>query len=290
MAEHDLTQAFVKQWDDTIRLNAQQKVSRLAAACFDRGNITGASFTANTLYALDDDSDQTERFADTVLSNPTHITRTANMRDFYKALGVNAADEAKVLANPNGAYMETLMGLWNRWQDKKIYRALIDPAIDLDNNQLVLPSTQIITASATGFTKAKLIATRAIFRRNECDHHTGEELFIIFTADMLEDILADDTLTTQDRLSAKLLQDGDLTGKWCGFNWIPYEAVDIDGDGVASTVAWAKSGIHKGLGYSKGNATRRADKQDMMQVSQAGSMGATRVEEIKVVRVDYETD
>lgn len=283
---NDLTQAFVKQWDDTIRTNAQQKVSRLAAACLDRGTITGESFTANMLDALDDDSDDTERFGDTVLSNPKHTTRIAQMKDFYKALGVNRADEPKVLANPNGAYMDTLMGLWNRWQDKKIYRALVDDSRDKDDNLIALPSTQIITASAAAFTKAKLISARAIFRRNECDAHNGEELYIIFTASMLEDILADDTLTTADRLAAKMLQDGDVSGKWCGFNWIPYEAVDVSA-GTASTVAWAKSGIHKGIGFSEGKASRRADKKDMMQVSMAGSIGAARVEEAKVVRIDY---
>lgn len=287
----ELTLAFVKQFDTDLRMLAQQKDSRLSKAATDRGTITGSSFTANRLAKSDKTPQRNVRFGDTVWSTPDHSTRIALMRDYYDALPVDRFDEPKVLANPAaGGYMANLHSGWNRRTDDIIYRALIDDALaqatETTTTTVALPSSQIIVDGGTAFTKAKLLTARKIFRANEADAHAGEELFIIYTADMLEDILADTTLTSADYMAVKMLQDGDVSGKWCGFSWIPFEGIDETG-GVASTVAWAKSAVHVGKGFVEGKAQRRADKQDALQLSMAGSNGAVRVEEEKVVKINF---
>lgn len=283
-----ITEAFVKQWDTTIRLQAQQHESRLASAVTDRGSITGESFTANRLAALDDMPENTVRHGDTVFSEAEHSTRVALMRDFFQALAVDRNDEPKVLANPlNGSYMQSLVASHNRKKDSIIYNALIGNAQTKEGGQIALPPTQIITASSSGFTKAKVIAARKMFRKNEADSHAGEELFIIYTSDMLEDVLADTTLTSADFMAVQMLQDGDVSGRWMGFQWIPYEGVQLSGGNTARTVAWAKSSIHFGSGYVEGTAGRRKDKKNLMQVDMGASHGAVRVEEEKVVAIDF---
>ena len=283
-----ITQAFVQQWDTMIRLQAQQKDSRLSAAVTDRGTITGESFTANFLGALDDTPEDNVRHGDTVFSEADHSTRVALMRDFFQALPVDRADEPKLLANPlSGSYNASLMAAYNRRKDSIIYNALIGNSQTKDGQSIALPSAQIITASAAGFTKDKLIATKKIFRKNEADAQAGEELFIIYTAEMLEDILNDTTLTSKDFLAVQMLQDGDVSGRWMGFKWIPYETVQITGGNTARTVAWAKSSIHFGTGFVEGTAGRRKDKKNLIQVDMAASHGATRVEEAKVVAIDF---
>src|SRR5690606_15893516 len=225
-----ITQAFVVQWDNQIRLQAQQKESRFANAVTDRGTITGESFTANRLAALDDMPENTVRHGDTVFSEAEHSTRVALMRDFFQALPVDRNDEPNLLANPlSGSYNASLVAAHNRRKDSIIYNALIGNAQTKEGSQIALPPSQIITASASGFTKAKIIAARKMFRKNEADSHAGEELFIIYTADMLEDVLADETLTSADYLAVKMLQDGDVSGRWMGFKWVPYEGVQITG-------------------------------------------------------------
>lgn len=282
----DITQAFVKQWDDTIRLQAQQTSSAFEGTVHDRGNITGESFTANRLAPLEDTPKNDVRHGDTVWSLPNHSTRVAIMDDFYDALPVDRADEPKVLANPNGAYMQSLVNAWNRRKDRIIYRALIGGSQTKEGAIVQLPATQIILPGASGFTKQKLVLAKKLFRKNEADEHNGEELYIAYTSDMLEDVLLDTTLTSADYMAVKMLQEGDLSGKWCGFKWVPYESVDVAA-GVASTVAWAKSAVHQGTGFVEGKSQRRGDKKDTMQVSMAASKGAVRVEEEKVVRIDF---
>ena len=84
-----ITNAFVIQWDTTIRQQAQQMDSRFASAVTDRGNITGESFTANRLAPLEDMPANNVRHGDTVWSEANHSTRIALMQDFYQALPVD---------------------------------------------------------------------------------------------------------------------------------------------------------------------------------------------------------
>lgn len=282
-----ITQAFVQQWDDTIRLNAQQKVSRLEATVVDRGQITGESFTANFVAPLDDTPEVTNRHGDTVWSEITHSTRVGLMRDFYQALPVDRNDRPKLLANPNGAYQESLIAAWNRRKDALIYRALMDAAQLKSGGTATVPGTQIVVHGNTGMTKAKLLQAKGLFRKNEADEHNSEELFILYNSVMLEDLLTDTQLTSADFMAVKLLQEGDLKGKWLGFNWIPYERLDFAAS-TYTTVAYTRSAVHKGMGFVEGKAQTRADKRDTWQVSMAGSFGAVRVEETRVVKIEFQ--
>ncbi len=289
MGNVTITQAFVQQWDTTIRMQAQQKKSRFEPRVLDRGNITGESFTANKLDAIEDTPENNTRHGDTVWSDANHSTRVALMQDFYQALPVDRADEPKVIANPTGSYMDSLLGAWGRRKDSVILTAMLGNSQTKEGAQIALPSSQIITDGGTGFTKAKLITAKKLFRANEADEQADDpqELCIAYTSDMLEDILIDTTLTSADFMAVKMLQDGNVAGKWLGINWIPYEKVKNQGGTVRRTAVWANSAIHFGTGFFEGKSQRRGDKKDTMQVSAAGSIGATRVWEYGVVAVDF---
>lgn len=283
-----ITEAFVKQWDTQIRLEAGQAMSRLMKAVTDRGNITGESFTANM---LEDDGGElaanTTRHGDTVWSNATHLTPIATMSDFFEALPVDRADEPKLLANPTGAYMDMLIRRRNRRMDKIIYDAGRGTQNLKDGSSEALPSGQKIAHGGTGMTKAKLIQAKKLFRAAEADEHNDEELFITFDSKTLEDILSDTTLTSADYMAVKMLQSGDISGKWMGFNWIPYEKIYNDGT-TYYNLAWAKSGIQFGTGFVEGDASRRNDKKNTLQVSMACSHGALRTQAEKVVEIAFQ--
>lgn len=283
-----ITQAFVQQFDNTIRVQAQQKTARLESRVTDRGTIVGESFTANKLGLIEDTPENTVRHGDTQWGDIIHSTRVALMRDFYQALPVDRADEPKVLANPNGDYMQSLLAAWNRRKDGIIYAAGLGNSQAKDGTLIALPAGQKIVAGGTGFTKAKIITAKKIFRANECDGEADDpqELYITYTAEALEDILSDTTLTNADYMAVKMLQEGNVAGKWMGFNWVPYEKVN-NVAGTYSLMAWAKKAIHFGTGFFEGKSQRRGDKKDTMQMSAAGSVGAVRVWEDGVVQIDF---
>lgn len=286
-----IPQYFVTQWDTAVRTEASQKVSRLQGTVTDRGSITGESFTINILG--DDGSlldANTVRHGDTEWSLENHQARVVNMADFYRAAPLDRNDIPKMLVNPvtGGNYMANLVSRKNRRVDDIIYKAARGNQLLKDGTSVALPSQQKIAHSGTTFTKAKLITARKIFRRNEADGEAGEVLYIVYNDEMLEDILTDTTLTSADYLSVKMLQEGDVTRKWMGFNWIPYNGIEKDGSNIHYTIAWAKSGIHFGKGYEEGNVTRRGDKKDAWQVSLGASYGAGREDEKKVVEIAFQ--
>lgn len=285
---NSITQAFVQQWDTTIRLLAQQKTSRLESTILDKGDITGESFTHNQLGAIEDTPENNQRHGDTLWSDATHLTRVALMKDFYQALPVDRADEPKLIANPaTTAYPQSLMNAWNRRKDKIIFAAMLGNAQTKDGAQIALPVGQKIAAGGVGFTKSKILQARKMFRAAEADGvEDGEELYCAYNSEMLEDILSDTTLTSADFMSVRMLQGGDVGGKWMGINWIPYEGILLSA-GTYSTAMWAKSGVIRGTGFTEGRVQRRADKKDTLQVSQAGSYAALRCEESKVVQVSF---
>ena len=284
-----IPQWFVTQWDTAVRTEASQKDSRLMAAVTDRGSISGESFTINRLAddgALLDAN--TVRHGDTEWSLESHSAAVVTMQDFYRATPLDRNDIPKMLVNPvtGGDYMRNLMSRRNRRIDDIIYQAARAAVSMKDGSTIALPATQKVAVGGTAFTKAKLITARKIFRRNEADKEAGEELYITYNDEMLEDILSDTTLTSADFLAVKMLQEGDVSRNWMGFRWIPFNGIEKVGTDYF-TIAWAKSGIHFGRGYEEGNVTRRGDKKDAWQVSMGASYGAGRQDEKKVVEIAF---
>ena len=284
-----ITTQFVTKWDTALRLEAQQTQSRLMGTVFDRGTIEGASFTINNLASAGVLDENTVRHGDTVWSEIDHTARNAVMRDFYKAFPMDRADIPKMIVNPvtGGQYMASLMAARNRRIDSIIYAAGLGTILSQDGlTSYALPAGQIILNGATGFTKAKIIQAKAIFRANEADEEAGEDLYMLYNDVQLQQLLADTTLTSADFLAGQMLQTGTLKGKWMGFNWIPFQGLTKAGS-VYSTMAYTKTAIHMGKGYEEGNVTRRADKKDTWQVSMAASYGAGRQDDKKVVQIDF---
>ena len=284
---NEITNAFVVQWDRDLQHEAQQSVSRLRARVSEKGQVTGESFTHNRVGSTELD-ESTTRLAQTELSAVGHSTRIATMKDFYKALPLDEFDMPRMLINPvtGGDYMSILLAARNRMIDKIIYDTARASQPLKDGSTVALPSAQKILAGGTGFTKAKIIQTKKIFRANEADEHAGEELYFIYDSEAMEDVMSDTTLTSADFMAIRMLQSGDVGTKWLGFTWIPYEAIS-KASGTATTVAFTKRAIKFGYGIERGNVAQRHDLRDAWQVSMKASYGALRTDEKYVVEVAY---
>jgi len=282
-----VTRQFVTQFDADLRLLAQQKDSRLRGTVFNRGTIEGASFTINNLGSVEMDENLT-RHGDTIWSDIDHTARTVPMRDFFKALPLDRADIPKMKVNPvtGGQYMQQLVAARNRKIDDIIFAAALGSisSVDGSTGPYTLPAGQIIAAGGTGLTKAKIIQARSIFRANETD---DEELFFLWDSLAMTQILSDTTLTSADYMAGKMIQDGNVAGKWLGFTWIPYERTTVVG-GVHTTAAYSRDALHFGMGFEEGDVAKRADKKNSMQVSMAGSYAAGRQDEKKVVQISFQ--
>lgn len=286
-----ITAAFVQQFHNSYEIAAQQTVSVLEATIFSRGTIVGSSFTVNDMGIVE--MHDATKFADTVWTIPESGTRQAIMTDKTLAIPVWKQDLQKLIANPQGPYMQLCVAAGNREKDKTIYRALLDSVLRKEEENgaytpVALPAAQKIAAGGTTFTKAKAIYARSIFRRNQVDGQQGEKLYIAYDAEMLRQILSDPTLTSADYMAGKMLQEGQVAGQWLGFNWVPYESLDRAAN-VTTTVAWTGTSTHFGIGSNlQTDIGPRRDKQGTMQIQVDCGYGAARANEKKVVQIDFE--
>lgn len=287
-----ITAAFVQQFADTYMMVAQQKDSRLQSTVTDVGTVTGTSFTANNVGATQA-NEVTNRLGDTEWSDNTNDTRVGMMRDFDWSTPIDKFDVPKLKADPGGVYTQNGVAAMNRKKDVVIYQALLNSSLVRAGEAqpyttIALPNTQKILDGGLGMTKAKLITCKKLFRKAEADEQNGETLYMLYDAEMLEDILSDTTLTSADFMAVQMLQEGKLSGQWLGFNWIPYEALNTVGT-VKTTVAYTKTAGQFGTGLNRTiDIGPRRDKKNATQIYIAESYGSVRVQENKVVTIDYQ--
>ena len=293
--ENKITAAFVQQFHDNYELASQQNESRLLKTVVNRGKIVGESFTINDMGQVEMAASGA-RFGDTAWTIPDAGTRSVLMNDFDLFIPIESRDIPKLKAHPNDKYIKLLYNAKNRKVDDIIYQAAISTINRksvADNGTATttataLPASQIIL-SGFGTLKQKIVKAKSIFRKNEADEHNGEQLYILYTSDMLSSILGDTTLTSADFMAGKMLQDGGVGGKWMGFNWIPYEKLSQGASaGELRTVAYCGSAIHFGEADITGfDITTRADKKNIKQVGGVHSLAAGRANEKKVVAIDF---
>lgn len=285
-----ITAAFAQQFAHTFELNTEQRQSRLQATVTNIGKVVGASFTINDLGSFE--MSERPRFGDTEIDIPEAGTRIVNMRDFQKATMVEKMDIPKLVANVQGAYMANLVSAYHRQVDKVIMSALLGAIPRKTENggaltDTALPNTQKIVHSSVGLTKAKILAAKSLFRKNECDEVDGEKLYILYNADMMTSILSDTTFTSADYMAVQMLQEGSVSHNWMGVTWVPYEGLPLSTDSAyRSAVMYTGTAVHFGQGSNLDvDISRRKDKNNNIQLYIDASMGAGRANEKKVVEI-----
>jgi len=279
----DITEAFVQQFADNFMHVAQQKQSRFEPCVTIEPNIVGMSKSVNRLGQRTA-TRRLNRHGDTPINDQPHSTRYVDLFDWEDGDMVDDQDKARMLVDPTSDYVQAMVASMNRAKDDVIVSAF-GASSRSSTGGIALPSTQKIAANASGITKAKIIKAKAIFRANEADEEAGEELFMGYNAAALELLLADTTLTSADFMAVKMLQEGNLKGKWCGFTWVPSERFPIVG-GVRYLNAWAKSGVILGKGKDVTTEVGKdPGKGFNVRIYAKQSLGAVRVEEEKVVEI-----
>jgi hypothetical protein len=293
-----ITTAFKQQFHDSFIHALQTRECMFGKTVVNRGMIEGTSFTVNNMGS-GVMREVTGRYQDKQAQEVDHSTRIAYMADFDAGpYPVDAFDLPKLVADPTYKYLEMLMAAAERRKDVTIYRALLDGALTRTQDggaltSTALPAAQQIAAGGTGLTKAKIIQAKALFRKNKADaqYEPGTKLYVAYNSDSVRQILSDTTLTSADFLAVKMLELGEVAN-WCGFEWIPYEDLDVPAGNTARTVAWTSSAVHYGTGLNiKTDVSENKSKRgNPMEVYGFMSLGAVRQDEKKVVQIDFATN
>lgn len=294
--QNKITAAFVQQFHDTYEVTSMQNESRLLKTVHNRGKVNGESFTINDMGQVEMQPSG-DRFGDTPWSIPDTGVRTALMADYDLFIPIEKRDEPKLKATPKDKYMKNLISAKNRKTDDIIYQALIGGVTrtvtkddgSKETTVIQLPPSQIIAADFGTTLKQKIIKAKSLFRANEVDEHNEETIYVLYTAEMLVEILGDTTLTSTDFMAGKMIQEGSVGGKWLGVNWIPYERLKQGATvGTKRTTMYTDTAVHFGDADITGfDISTRADKKNIKQVGGVHSFGAGRANEKKAVAIDF---
>lgn len=281
-----ITEAFVQEYNANFLHVAQQKLSRLEPTVTVEAGIVGMSKSFNRLGQRIA-TQRTTRHGDTPLNDQAHSTRFVDLYDYEDGDMIDDQDKIRLLTDPSSQYVNAMVAAMNRKKDDVIISALGGSARSaVSGSSVVLPAAQKIAVGGTGLTKAKIIQAKKIFRTNEADEEAGEELYMLYSATALQDVLGDTQLTSADYMAVQMLQAGTLKGTWMGFRWIPTERCPKVST-TRSLFAYAKSGVVLGIGEDiRAEIGKDPTKGFNYRAYAKMSLGSVRIEEEKVVQID----
>jgi hypothetical protein len=277
-----ITTAFVEQYKSNVFHLAQQKGSRLRGAVKSE-TVTGTSHYFERIGATAAQV-RTTRHSNTPQIDTPHSRRKVTLADYDWADLIDQEDKVRMLISPQSEYAKAGAYAMGRAMDDAIIAAASGNAFGgvAGATSIALPAGQKIAVGTTSLTVAKLIAAKEILDASDVD--PDETKYLVCSAKEITSLLGDDKVTSADYNSVKALVAGQVD-TFMGFNFIRTERIAASG-GDNLALAFTQSAI--GLALGKDIATRiseRDDKNYATQVFLSMTIGATRVEDEKVVEI-----
>ncbi len=277
-----ITTAFVEQYKSNVFHLAQQKGSRLRGAVKSE-TVTGTSHYFERIGATAAQV-RTTRHSNTPQINTPHSRRKVTLADYDWADLIDQEDKVRMLISPQSEYAKAGAYAMGRAMDDAIIAAASGNAFGgvAGATSIALPAGQKIAVGTTSLTVAKLIAAKEILDASDVD--PDETKYLVCSAKEITSLLGDDKVTSADYNSVKALVAGQVD-TFMGFNFIRTERIAASG-GDNLALAFTQSAIGLALGRDiQTKISERDDKNYATQVFLSMTIGATRVEDEKVVEI-----
>ncbi len=279
-----ITTAFVEQYKSNVFHLSQQKGSRLRDAVRTE-TVVGKSHFFERIGSTAAQK-RTSRHSDTPRVDTPHSRRKVTMEDYDWADLIDQEDKVRMLISPESEYAQAGAWAMGRAMDDAIIDAASGNAFGgvAGGSTVALPSGQKIAHGSAGLSVTKLIEAKEILDANSVDPE--EARFCVVTSKQLSDLLAITQITSADFNSVKALVQGDID-TFMGFNFIRTERLDTNSSSNRLVLAFAQSGIGLAVGQDvQTRISERADKNYATQVFLSMTIGATRIEDEKVVEIE----
>ena len=280
---NQITTAFVEQYSNNVQMLSQQKGSLL------RGSVDVETVVGNNAFFEQVGSataqKRVSRHSDTPQLDTPHAKRRVSLVDYEYADLIDQQDKVRTLIDPTSAYANAAAFALGRSMDDEIIAAATGNAFTgaTGSTSTALGSDQAITESGTdGLTIAKLRTAKEKFDLASVDPSLPR--FLVVGPRQVSDLLGTTSVTSSDFNTVKALVNGEVD-TFMGFKFITSTRLAI-ASSKRLCVAFAGDGIKLALG--KDVMTRideRSDKGYSTQVYVCMSIGATRMEEEKVVSI-----
>ena len=278
-----ITTAFVEQYKSNVFHLAQQKGSKLRDAVRTESVVGKSHFfeRIGSTAAVK----RTSRHADTPRVDTPHSRRKVTMDDYDWADLIDDSDKVRLLISPQSEYAKAGAYAMGRTMDDVIIAAATGNAFGgvSGGNSIPLPAGQKIAHGSTGLTIAKLISAKEKLDAANVD--PDEARVLVCSAKQISDLLGTTQITSADFNSVKALVQGDID-TFMGFKFIRSERLGTDSNGNRQVLAFTNTSMGLALGKDiQTKISERADKNYSTQVYLCMTIGATRVEDEKVIEI-----
>ena len=280
-----ITTAFVEQYSANIQMLSQQMGSLL------RDAVRNESVVGKDAYF-----DQigkvtailkTSRHSDTPQIDTPHSRRRVSLADYEFADLIDQQDKVRLLIDPTSSYAKAAAYAMGRAMDDVIIAAALGSANTgvSGGTAVALPAGNIVAANTggTGMNIAKLAAAKQILDAGDVDPSIKRH--IVVSPAEIADLLNNPTVTSSDFNTIKALVQGEIDS-FMGFKFHVSNRLVDNGAANTQCIAFAEDGILLGVGKDvTARIDERSDKSYATQVYYCQTIGATRMEEAKVVSV-----
>jgi hypothetical protein len=279
-----ITTAFVQQYSNNVSMLSQQKGSLLRGSV-DTESIVGKNAFFDQVGAATAVK-RTTRHGDTPQIDTPHSRRRVSLVDYEYADLIDNQDKIRTLIDPTSSYALAAAYALGRAQDDEIIAAVSGTAFtgETGSTSTALPSAQKITEASTGgLTIAKLRNVKEIFDSASVDPSIPR--YMVVGPKQISDLLGTTEVTSSDFNSVKALANGEVNS-FLGFNFIVSNRLSI-ASSKRLCLAYAQDGIKMAIGQDlMTRIDERSDKGYSTQIYVCQSIGATRMEEEKVVTIE----
>ena len=281
----EVTTAFVQDYKSTVQGLLQQNESRF------RMGVTEDSYTGKAGKAVEQigatvAQKKTTRHSDTPLISTPHDARWVFPQDYEWADLIDNVDKLRMIIDPTSPYAQNGMKAMRRAMDDEIIDAFFGTSKTGEDGtaNTTFPAGQQVASGSVGLTVEKLRLAKKLLLAAHVDLDM-DELYCAISAEQHDDLLGEVQVTSRDYNEAPVLVDGIVT-RFMGFNFIHSERLAVNGSSERRLPVWAKSGMHLGIWQDMmARVTERDDKSYSTQVYLCETIGATRIEEGKVVEI-----
>ena len=281
-----ITTAFVEQYSANIQMLSQQMGSLL------KDNVRNESVVGKDAY-FDQIGKVTaqlkvSRHSDTPQIDTPHSRRRVSLKDYEWADLIDQNDKVRLLIDPTSSYAKAAAYAMGRATDDVIIAAALGSSNTgvSGGTAVALPAgniTAVGTGGANTMNIAKLALAKAKLDLGDVDPSIKRHIIVSPTE--ISDLLNNTTVTSSDFNTVKALVHGEIDS-FMGFKFHVSNRLVDNAAGNTQCIAFAEDGILLATGKDvTAKIDERADKSYATQVYYCQTIGATRMEEAKVISV-----
>ena len=278
-----ITTAFVEQYSANIQMLSQQMGSLLRDAVRIE-SIVGKDAYFDQIGKVTAQL-KVSRHSDTPQIDTPHSRRRCSLADYEFADLIDQQDKVRLLIDPTSSYAKAAAYAMGRAMDDVIITAALGTANTgvAGGTPVALPAGNIVAAGGAGMTIAKLASAKQILDAGDVDPSIKRHIVVSPTE--ISDLLNSTTVTSSDFNTVKALVQGEIDS-FMGFKFHVSNRLVDNAAGNTQCIAFAEDGILLGVGKDvTARIDERSDKSYATQVYYCQTIGATRMEEAKVVSV-----